>query len=157
MDTLSFGLLVDAALKGTLVLLAAGALTVILRRGSAARRHLVWQMAVLAILGLPLIKAFSPMQLAILPELRSPIVSAAPTVTPTAAPSVATPSSSRVEESSAATTSTRATPAVAAPFLVRALKWFGYAWLLVAAVLLMRLALGFVLVRWFALRADRKS
>src|SRR5688572_16416969 len=120
MDTLSFGLLVDAALKGTLVLLAAGALTVILRHGSAARRHLVWQMAVLAILGLPLIKAFSPMQLAILPEMRSPIVTTAPTAVAQAGATVTSPRSSTVEETSATTTSTTPTPVAPAPLMMRA-------------------------------------
>ena len=55
MESFTFALLVDAALKGTLVLLAATGLVLILRRGSAARRHLVWQMAVLAVLCLPLV------------------------------------------------------------------------------------------------------
>lgn len=167
MDTFSFALLVDAALKGTLVLLAAGGLTLILRRGSAARRHLVWQMSVLAILSLPLIKAFSPMQLAILPELRSAITVAPAAPADVFAPAVETPENAGAITTAAPPSTTTSSPTTSSPnpfstsadaagstpLVLRALRWFGYAWIIVAAALLMRLALGFVLVRWFALRA----
>lgn len=46
-------LLADAALKGTLFLLLAGLLVMVLRRNSAAVRHLVWTLAVAAMLALP--------------------------------------------------------------------------------------------------------
>jgi hypothetical protein len=76
MQTSGLTLLVDAALKGTAVLLSATALVVLLRRGSAASRHLIWQFAVFAVLCLPVIKVISPWQLAVLPQWRSPIVRA---------------------------------------------------------------------------------
>ena len=86
MQTFSgFALLVDAALKGTLVLLAATFLVILLRRGSAASRHLVWQFAVIAVLGLPVIKVVSPLRLPVLPEWRSPIVRPEAAVWPEAA------------------------------------------------------------------------
>ena len=82
-SSLGLTLLLDAALKGTLVLLAATALVVLLRQASAASRHLIWQFAVIAMLGLPILKVVSPFKLAVLPQWRSPIVRAeAPAMEP---------------------------------------------------------------------------
>ena len=160
MDNLTFSLLVDAALKGTLVLFAATVLAIVFRRGSAARRHLVWQMALLALLSLPLIKAFSPLELAVLPQLRSPIAEDAPAAVPIPAVDAAAPlaesGASPVEAgvaSGAVMGDVATNGGSAEPLMLRMLRWFGYAWVVVSAALLLRLALGFVLVRWFALRA----
>jgi HEAT repeat protein/beta-lactamase regulating signal transducer with metallopeptidase domain len=164
MTEIGFPLLVDAAVKGTLVLLAATGLALLLRRGSAASRHLIWQMAVLAVLMLPLIKAVSPFTIPVLPELRSPIAAAPAAVEPnTSLNSVSAPSAPasnsnsnvvqpNVEARFGVEQNAGAQPSVA-PFALRALTWIAFAWIVVAAALLMRLALGFVLVRWFALRA----
>jgi HEAT repeat protein/beta-lactamase regulating signal transducer with metallopeptidase domain len=158
MTDFGFPLLFDAAVKGTLVLLAATGLALVLRRGSAASRHLIWQMAVLAVLLLPLVKTFSPLRFAVLPELRSPIAAApAPVSIRDAASTPTTPAvvqtngqASQAETRSAARTDAQSS----GPSLpLRALTWLAIVWLVVAAVLLLRLALGFVLVRWFALRA----
>src|SRR5688572_13113929 len=154
MTDFGFPLLFDAAVKGTLVLLGAAGLALVLRRGSAASRHLIWQMAVLAILLLPLVKAFSPLRFAVLPALRSPI--AAAPAAPASNPDLT--SKSTIEKQSAAPATQPPAQVGAAPtqgqsLPLRALTWLAIVWLLVAAVLLMRLALGFVLVRWFALRA----
>ncbi|HEX6064522.1 MAG TPA: M56 family metallopeptidase, partial [Longimicrobiales bacterium] len=165
-------LLLESALKGTVVLLAASLLVITMRRGSAASRHLIWQLALLALLALPLIKVVSPLQFAVLPTLRSPIaapIEQAPQVTQpvqrtemkqterSATGDVAS-TSAPVSTSTSTSTSTfnsQATPAQAAgpSLLIRALFWAAVAWLAVAAVLLLRLAFGFLLVRWFALRA----
>jgi HEAT repeat protein/beta-lactamase regulating signal transducer with metallopeptidase domain len=171
-SSFGFPLLLDGAVKGTLVLLAATVLVLLLRQGSAASRHLVWQLAVLAILGLPVIKVLSPLRLPVLPELRSPIVrndaahlpaqSVVPSDVAAAAPSAAQdpqrgePKSTVIDatSSNAATSpnaETSSTPKT--PFTLRLFTWIGLAWLVIATGLLLRLALGFVLVRWFALRA----
>jgi len=52
--------LVDAALKGTLLLALAGAATLLMRRASAASRHLVWFLAVGGTLVLPVLSAALP-------------------------------------------------------------------------------------------------
>jgi len=46
-------LLIDAAVKATVLLGAAALTTLALRRASAASRHLVWTIALLAALALP--------------------------------------------------------------------------------------------------------
>jgi HEAT repeat protein/beta-lactamase regulating signal transducer with metallopeptidase domain len=162
------GLVVDAALKGTLVLLAASLLVISMRRGSAASRHLVWQLALLAVLSLPLVKYVTPFSLPVLPTFRSPIVAAeqpgaqqqavAPVTEEKKQPvQMKDESSTSTSTSNTASTSpsSSAAPVSGAktPVLMRVLFWAAFAWLAVAAILLARLAFGFLLVRWFALRA----
>lgn len=53
-------ILVDASIKGAVVLAAAGLLTLALRRDSAAQRHLVWLLALGSTLALPLFSAWLP-------------------------------------------------------------------------------------------------
>jgi len=53
-------LLLDAALKGTSLLLLSGALVLALRRASAATRHLVWSLGLFAMLALPLCSLILP-------------------------------------------------------------------------------------------------
>src|SRR5882757_7014252 len=60
-------LLVDSAAKGTALLVLAAALALILRRDSAATRHLVWLLAVVAMLVVPVLSALLP-QWRVLPE-----------------------------------------------------------------------------------------
>jgi hypothetical protein len=50
----------DAALKATVILLAAAFASLALRRSSAATRHLVWTSALLAALALPLLALALP-------------------------------------------------------------------------------------------------
>ncbi len=60
----SIGLLffpmLDATIKGTVLLLVAGAVCLALRRDSAATRHLVWATAVLLLLAMPLLSILLP-------------------------------------------------------------------------------------------------
>ena len=153
-SSLGLTLLLDGALKGTLVLLAATALVVVLRHASAASRHMIWQFAVIAVLSLPILKIVSPFKLAVLPQWRSPIVSAeGPTATPTkpAEPrsdaNVATRSSTSASSevtTSRLETTTNVAPANRTSWTLVALKWTAFVWLAVAAALLLRLLLGFV-------------
>src|SRR5580704_14214480 len=57
---MSHEFLIACALKGTLVLMAAGGLSVALRRAAAAARHLVWTVAFAALLLLPLLSLAIP-------------------------------------------------------------------------------------------------
>src|SRR6266542_1746426 len=52
--------LADAAIKGAVVLAAAGLLVLALRRASAAARHLVWCLALAAVVALPVLSAVLP-------------------------------------------------------------------------------------------------
>ena len=127
-------LLIDAALRGTLVLLAASLLVISMRRGSAASRHLIWQLALLAVLALPVVKLVSPLRLAVLPAFRSPI--AMPVAAPAPAPAPAQPQQRTelaVEEpvgspstlaGSTVTTPTTTNAAARPSLLVRMLFWF---------------------------------
>lgn len=53
-------MLLDASAKGALLLLAAGTLTALLSRRSAAHRHAVWVAAMLGLLLLPVVSALAP-------------------------------------------------------------------------------------------------
>ncbi len=53
-------LLVDSAIKGFLILLTATVAAVLLRRDSAATRHLVWLVAIVAMLIIPVFSALLP-------------------------------------------------------------------------------------------------
>ncbi|HEX2091712.1 MAG TPA: M56 family metallopeptidase [Longimicrobiaceae bacterium] len=57
--------------KGTLLLLAAGAASLVLRRASAAARHLVWSLAVVGLLALPVLSLAVPGWDVPVPELRT--------------------------------------------------------------------------------------
>src|SRR3954468_18773512 len=79
-------LLVDSAVKGTALLLLAGMLALLLRRDSAATRHLVWLLAIVALLVVPVLSALLP-GWRVLPEWAA--VSARPVVVEKPSASVA--------------------------------------------------------------------
>ena len=147
--TLPISLLIDAAVKGTFVLLAAALVTTLLRRNSAAQRYLVWQFALVAVLTLPLVKAVSPWKLPLLPQLRSPVVQPQATTPVNTAPIANVVKHERQQNTAQLQlpTSTEAKT----PLFAVILYWARFAWLAIA--LLLRLAFGFGLVRWFAVRA----
>jgi beta-lactamase regulating signal transducer with metallopeptidase domain len=53
-------LLLDSAIKGTVLLALAAVAALILRRDSAATRHLVWMLAIVAMLAVPVLSAILP-------------------------------------------------------------------------------------------------
>ncbi len=63
-------LLIDSAIKGSVLLLFAAGVVFFLRRDSAATRHLVWLVAISAMLAMPLLSAVLP-QWRVLPEWAS--------------------------------------------------------------------------------------
>src|SRR5207302_8268329 len=81
-------LLVDSAVKGTALLVLAASAALMLRRDSAATRHLVWLLAMVALLVVPVLSALLP-QWRVLPEWAG--VSPAPVVVQTSPPSIARP------------------------------------------------------------------
>src|SRR5437588_3206993 len=87
-------LLVDSAVKGTALLVLAAAAALILRRDSAATRHLVWLLAIVAMLVVPVLSAMLP-QWRVLPEWAG--VPTKPVVVDASPASVARPAGGAVE------------------------------------------------------------
>jgi hypothetical protein len=87
-------LLVDSAVKGTVLLVLAAVAAMILRRDSAATRHLVWLLAIVAMLVVPLLSAILP-QWRVLPAWMSHSTKLA--VVDVSPPSIAVPSTSVIE------------------------------------------------------------
>ena len=77
-------LLVDSAVKGTVLLVLAAVVALILRRDSAATRHLVWLLAIVAMLVVPVLSAMLP-QWRVLPAWMS---SSRPVVADISSPSI---------------------------------------------------------------------
>lgn len=77
-------LLMDSAIKGTVLIALAAVVALLLRRDSAATRHLVWMMAFVALLVVPVLSATLP-QWRVLPNWMSsprPSVAAIESVSP---------------------------------------------------------------------------
>jgi beta-lactamase regulating signal transducer with metallopeptidase domain len=64
--------LLDSLLKGLALCLAAGAAALLLRRASAAARHLVWRLAFAGLLALPLLAALLPQWRVPFPQIQTP-------------------------------------------------------------------------------------
>jgi beta-lactamase regulating signal transducer with metallopeptidase domain/HEAT repeat protein len=128
-----------ALFKVTLVLTAGLGLTALMRRQSAAARHLVWLVALIATLILPLWSAWSPLPLRVLPP-----PAARPAIATTDRVAAQTPTVTHVEPAPSAAPVVPAVPPkprVGLGALLLAL------WSLGAVVLLARLAAGAWLVR----------
>lgn len=87
-------LLVDSAVKGTALLVLAAVAAMILRRDSAATRHLVWLLAIVAMLVVPVLSAMLP-QWRVLPEWAG--ISRTTAVVATSPPSLARPADDAFE------------------------------------------------------------
>ena len=61
-------LILDSALKGTVLLGLAALAAVWLRRGSAASRHMAWQLGLMGVLVLPVVSTLTP-DLEVLPRV----------------------------------------------------------------------------------------
>jgi hypothetical protein len=87
-------LLLDSAVKSTALLLLAALMAIMLRRDSAATRHLVWLMAMVTMLVVPLMSAVLP-QWRVLPDWTS--TPSQPVVVETSPFSIVTPADDAVE------------------------------------------------------------
>lgn len=146
--------------KATLLLLAAGVLALLLRRASAAVRHLIWAAALGGTLALPLLAAVLPRLPVPLPALATRRFTAVPraeallSAFPPAAVSesrsaVRTPPERAVAEARIAPTGAAAAPARSSGGALLLGVWFCG-----AAALLLRLALGRLGTRRLARRAE---
>jgi beta-lactamase regulating signal transducer with metallopeptidase domain/HEAT repeat protein len=139
-------------LKVTFVLAASLAVSGLMRRSSAAARHLVWLAALIAALVLPLASAWSPIPVRVLPAAAPAAVRAAepataiePSVAPAPAPARVEPDATASSVVPAATSAWGRAIGIGA--LVIAI------WLLGAWVLLGRLAVG----AWVAMRIVHRA
>ena len=148
----SGSLLLDAALRGTLVLLAALAATSLMRRSSASARHLVWLAALAALLLLPLARQVVP-EWRVLPAAPAALM-AVPAMTVDAwqvTPSKPAGSSAGPVAAGARPQTETHPPAARLP--VDGPRAALLLWASVSALLLFRLLWGVLRIRWIERRA----
>ena len=144
LDSTLLAAVLDAAVRGTFILLAALAGTSLMRRSSASARHLVWLAALTALLLLPIARGFVP-KWRVLPA--APVFAAPapqPVATPFAAPDF--PDGAGVVRETTGAVVERASVPARLP-----IPWTTFAlllWAAGAAVLALRLAYGLARVRW---------
>lgn len=160
-----FAALVDAALKGSLVLLAALAATRLMKRRSAAARHLVWVVALASMLALPLASRLLPAWRVVPvpaplrpaagfvaePDAAPPPAVTAPRDAGLASAAAGSAHESPSPASSSVSSPTASTSTPAAPF-----DWKSALltlWVAGAALLALRLAYGIARVWWMQRRA----
>jgi beta-lactamase regulating signal transducer with metallopeptidase domain len=151
-DSALFLAVADAAVRGTLVLLATLAATGLMRRSSASARHLVWLAALAALLLLPLARSFVP-EWRVLPLPTVPVASA-PDVA--LAPSPIDHSSEITSSASAPASTAPSAAAVPAQRWWVSMDWIRLALMVWAAGVLLfglRLAYGVARIRWIERRA----
>ena len=152
---------VDAIAKATIVFAIAGLLSAGLRRASAASRHLIWTLALLSALALPVFSLALPKWQVGLVELSSQLPAAsfqlpaasAPTVRLKADTTVAEFKDSRRVRLQADRTANRE-PRIAFPSVSWPAALFAI-WAIGACVILARLVLGVLAVQWMSRRTER--
>src|ERR1041384_5805734 len=133
-------LIITVLIKATLLLLFAGALTVLGRRAAAARRHLVWVLALAGVIALPAAEVAVPAwRLPLLPAMATPSEPATNiAVPPSAGVRQSTPAPATVLVPSSTSDRVTMTPARA----IAPLTWLAMAWLVGAALVLGACAFG---------------
>jgi len=165
----AFAVLVDAALRGSLILLAALAATRLMKRRTAAARHLVWVVALASMLALPLLSRVLPAWRVVpVPAPLRPVASFVAAPVAAAPPAVSAlreggeesvadvPSSAASLPSSSGEDATARPAASAAAPAVPAFDWktaLMAVWIVGGAALVLRLAYGLVRVFWMERRA----
>ena len=151
--------LADAVVKASLVLLAAALTSFILRRASAALRHLVWTLALCSALLLPLVSLALPKWQLGLVTVRPPAAAVESTVAADApehpAPSLAT--APRLGRASHADAGTAEPVAVSHASRLPRMSWQAALlgiWLLGAVAILGRIVVGLVAVRFVSRRTQ---
>ena len=145
MDSALFAAVMDAAVRGTFILLAALAAAALMRRSSASARHLVWLAALTALLLLPAARAFVPewRVLPAAPVLAAPVAAEAAEQAPVAQPANA--NTAAAPQSPPAASAPQPAP-YRLPVDWKTLALL--AWAAGAVLCALRLAYGLVRVRW---------
>ncbi|HSF39794.1 MAG TPA: M56 family metallopeptidase [Thermoanaerobaculia bacterium] len=149
-----FAALLDVSAKGFALCLAALAVTSTLRRASAATRHLVWRLAFVGLLVLPVLAAFTPAWRVELPlPMKAAARVAAPLPAVERAPEDPRPAAAPVphERPLAATPAAPVSLLATAESYVSALSWRSVVlslWLTGALAVLAPLAVSLLRVRW---------
>ncbi|HJU73240.1 MAG TPA: M56 family metallopeptidase [Gemmatimonadaceae bacterium] len=143
--------LVMLLVKATLLLLAALGVSALLQRASAGVRHLVWVGIVGALLILPVVVAWSPLRVAILPPATTAAEPAVSNVAPVNNPVLET-ASPNVEAPRSTLTPTHS-PAAEQP--ISPWRVAATVWAVVALAVMAWLALGFLTVRRIVRRAQQ--
>lgn len=168
LESALFSAVLDTAIRGTFILLAALAATALMRRRSAAARHLVWLAALTALLLLPVARGFVP-EWRVLPS--APAVFATPLAQPGSPSGPASIGSASIGSESTGFAPGESAPTgspTAAPLAPPSggadprtpagapLDWTALAllaWAAGAALLTLRLAYGLLRVRWIERRS----
>lgn len=158
-----FAALVDAALKGSLVLLAALAATRLMKRRSAAARHLVWVVALASMLALPLVsRALPAWRVVPVPAPLAPAAGFVAAPEPAAPPAAVQPRAAGLAgaASTSATDASKSSRSIApnlpTPAAPSSFDWktaLMALWIAGGALLVARLAYGLVRVWWMERRA----
>ena len=151
--------LADAVVKASLVLGAAALMSLILRRASAALRHLVWTLALCSALFLPVVSLMLPKWQLQLVTIASP----APAVETTVAAPAAEPAAASLAEAPRLGRAGHTTADTAPPAEVSRAAWLPWRswqsaligiWLLGAVAILGRIAVGLVAVQFLSRRTQ---
>lgn len=149
----------DAIAKASLLFAAAGLVAFVLRRGSAAARHMIWTLALLSVLVLPALSMALPRwQLPLLTlERESPQLSASSSQLP--APSSRLPGvSSQLKRTPSVSADVAAAPWTESAPARKPMSWSALlltVWLIGASLILGRLCAGVIAVQWIARRTER--
>ncbi len=135
-------LLVDVALRSAVILLAAWLTTLALRRAAASTRHLVWMLAMIGVLALPLLTIALP-RWAVLPDLVGR-AKALPYMEATSEPLIVAQPARAAKDVGQPFKAAETKVASALPYTV---------WLLIAILLLLRVPIGIIAVGRIASRA----
>jgi HEAT repeat protein/beta-lactamase regulating signal transducer with metallopeptidase domain len=152
--------LIDLVGKTTLLLAGAGLLTALLRRSSAASRHLVWTCALMAALALPVLSLTLPRWNVPLVTLTAPQRALGPVAQPSAddaSARMAETMQSRLESAPIAERTSPTRPVDARALALLKASWpslIAVVWAAGALVILARLAIGIGVVQWMSRRTD---
>jgi HEAT repeat protein/beta-lactamase regulating signal transducer with metallopeptidase domain len=150
----SLPVLTGALLKGTALVAIVFAASAILRRSSASLRHLVWTLCFGALLALPLLASTVPWRIELALGATAPAPSAATHKRHAKAPnaSQAVAAEPEIATPAPSTTPIEPSPRFDAPSLASVILTL---WLVVAALLTVRIAAGIALVSRLTRRAER--
>jgi HEAT repeat protein/beta-lactamase regulating signal transducer with metallopeptidase domain len=149
----------DAIAKASLLLIAAGLVSFVLRRRSAAARHMIWTLALVSVLVLPALTIA-------LPRWRLPLLTLKGDASPLHAATYQLPApssrlpvaSSQLQRAPSASAGLTAAPSTEAAPARKPMSWSALAltvWLIGASLILARLAVGVIAVQWMTRRTER--